>query len=793
MRDGSAPDYFANTNWFDAVFRTGVINRQYLSVSGGGNNNSYRVSFENLQQEGMMKGTSNDRQNFRSNLNIDLNDDIQLGLNVAGSRQSVKEPTNRASEIMRRIDHFARPTVPVRYSNGYFGKWDGAPLQAINILNPLQEIEEQPREEHFYNVNAQLNLSINFLKHFNFRSKASVRFNNNLSSVYTPKRKDHDADGVLRFTEPFNSLTEGSQTGNTYQFDNYVTYENTFGPHHLTAMVGNSLQSTRVDNLSGYIEEFPNDLLFEIDAGALNPNVGGYAEEYSINSVFGRINYDFQDKYLLEFNIRRDGSSRIPSDNRYGVFPSFSAGWKVSEENFLKDNTLISQLKLRGSWGKLGNQEIGYYPYSQTIGLNQNYIFGGSLIAGAALTDLANSDISWETTTITNIGADISFLNNKISITADYFIKNTSDILLRLPINLSLGNLRAPFQNAGEVENKGFELAVQYRDTFGDFTYSIGANLSKVQNEIIDLKKLEIIRGSTILREGEAINSYYGYIADGIYQNQAEIDNGPQRFNGVVEPGDIRYKDISGPDGIPDGKVDDLDRTVIGNSFPDLTYGITGDLSYKNFNLSIFFQGVNGANRFSYQSTNGNITRRYLDRWTPENGSTKFPRLNGISNTIGSTFWLEDASYLRLKNLQLGYNIPSEIFNNVISNFRIYVLGTNLLTFTKLDNWDPENDNNLAYPLDKSYTLGINIKFQNTINMKTRTLFTLMLVLLSMGCSDDFLDLSDPNALNKDLFWKSESDALLGIVGSYDALQSGSLYGGGPWSSGVNALGGYYR
>jgi len=716
MRDGTNPDDFSNTDWADAVFRTGVLHREYLSIAGGGENSTYRISLENLMQEGLVKGTSNDRVNFRSNLESKLSKALTIGLNIDGARQRVEEPPFGAGEIMRRLDHFARPTVPLYYTNGYFGKWDGAPLQSINIINPLQEISYHSRIEDSYRANVQVFASVDFLKNFNFRTRASARFNHYLSSRYTPKFQDHDKDGVLRFTEPFNSLSDASSTGSVYQFDNYATYTKSFGKHNIVGLLGGSIQATKVDNMNAYIEDFPNDFLYELDAGASNPRVGGYAVSHSIRSIFGRINYDYDGKYLFEANLRRDGSSRIPKANRFGVFPSFSAGWQLSNENFLKNADILTNLKLRASWGKLGNQEIGNYPYSQTFSLRQNYLFGGTLVAGAALTDLANSRITWETTTSTDVGLDIGLFENRLTITTDYYVKNTSNILLKLPINLTLGNLSPPYQNAGEVENKGWELGILFRNSRGALNYSLGGNLSIVNNRILDLKGLEIIQSNSILRTGDPIGSYYGYIADGVYQNQAEIDNGPIRFNGVVAPGDIRYLDINGPDGVPDGKVNSLDRTIIGDPFPDLTYSFTGNFSFRGFSLSMFFQGVSGISRFSYESTNGNITRRFLDRWT-EDKPSNFPRMNGISNTIGSTFWLQDASYLRLKNLEFGYDFATKFFANSksVKNLRVYMLGTNLLTFTNLENWDPEkfsgDYNNTSYPQEKSVTIGLNVTF----------------------------------------------------------------------------------
>lgn len=276
-----------------------------------------------------------------------------------------------------------------------------------------------------------------------------------------------------------------------------------------------------------------------------------------------------------------------------GIFPSASAAWRVSEESFIKDNfPTISNLKLRGSWGTLGNQEIDDYAYVQLINTGQNYVFGNGIAGGVAVTNLSNSNIKWETTAMTDFGLDLSLFDGKLEFTADYFYKKTSDILLSLPINATLGNLNAPKQNAGKVVNKGWELTATYHDNIGDFNYTVSGNLSKIKNEILDVKGLEWYSGNAIYRAGIPIGSYYGYIAEGLYRSEKEIEEGPKRFNGVdVAPGDIKYKDISGPNGVPDGQVDSqYDRVVIGSPFPDLTYGFNIFASYKNFDFSLFFR-----------------------------------------------------------------------------------------------------------------------------------------------------------------------------------------------------------
>ena len=507
--------------------------------------------------------------------------------------------------------------------------------------------------------------------------------------------------------------------------DNLLTYNLSASNHNLDLLLGQSAQMYRIDYFEGYVEDFPNNNIRELSGGINNKDVAGNASELALDSYFGRLNYNFDYKYLFEFNYRYDGTSRFHSDQRWGGFPSFSVGWVASNENFLQNLGPISFFKLRGSWGQLGNQNIGnnYYPYAQNISTSQNYLWGDIIAPGVAVTSLANPNLTWETTTITDIGIDFNLLNNKLQVVADWFNKTSTDILIRLPIPATMGNVAAPFQNVGEVKNTGWELDVKYQDQFGEVGVFAGFNLSQVKNEVVDYGGIEFtISNNAITTEGEAIGSYYAYIAEGYYQTQEELDNAPQQFGRPLRLGDVKYKDISGPDGEPDGIISaDYDRTIIGTPFPDMFYSFNMGGSYKGFDIYAFFQGIQGIERYHWINTEatgqGTFTKTALDYWTENNRDAETPRWGNLqNNTEFSSFWLKDASYLRLKNLEIGYSLPANLLNSVkLNKARIYLSGINLLTFTKLKDYDPEklsNDNrNRDYPKAKVYSIGINLTF----------------------------------------------------------------------------------
>lgn len=725
MKDGSNPDKFANTDWTKEVFRNAFMHSHHLSISGGTDKVSYMNSLEYLDQDGIMIGTSNKRLNFRSNIDYTVNDFLKIGFNLAGGRDRVDEPyggTGGGNGIMRKLYWFTRPTVPVKYSNGEWGAVDGnAGAGMVSIHNPVKATTIGDHYEEYYRFDGKAFAEISILKDLKFKTSFGVKYRNDFVSSFIPTNINYDSEGNVVLEELINSASKSSKISYAYVNENLLTYNFSVNKHNFAFLLGHSVNYDRYDKHSGSIESFPNNEIFQLSAGSKNPGVSGSAVETTLQSFFGRINYNWNNRYLLECNIRRDQSSRLPSKNRVGIFPSASAAWRISEEAFMKEKLpFVSNLKLRASWGTLGNQEIDDYAYVQLLSTGQNYVFNNKVSGGVAVTGLSNPDIKWETTQMTDIGLDLSLFNNSLEFAFDYFYKKTTDILLSLPINGTLGNVTAPKQNAGEVENKGWELTAAYYGKVGDFSYSVSGNLSKVKNKILDVRGLEWFSGRSIYREGIPIGSYYGYIADGLYRSQKEIEDGPLRFNGVdVAPGDVKYRDVSGPDGVPDGKIDSqYDRVVIGSPFPKLTYGFNLSVAYKGLDLSMFFQGVTGVNRFySDAPGNGNIVTDWLDRYHPEeNPNGSMPRMKGVQNMETSTFWMKDASYLRLKNIELGYSLPRKICHKLMAqNIRVYFTGLNLLTFTKVKNWDAEkfagDSENFNYPQTKSYSLGLNVTF----------------------------------------------------------------------------------
>ena len=462
-------------------------------------------------------------------------------------------------------------------------------------------------------------------------------------------------------------------------------------------------------------------------ATALN---NGSETQSGLVSYFGRLNYSLFDKYLFEANIRRDASSRFASGNKVSMFPSFSAGWRLSQEEFIKQLGLFSNLKLRASWGESGNQQIGSdFPYAAKISLGtNNYLFNNVISVGATQDAMANPLIQWETTETTNFGLDAGFLKQRLTLTAEYYIRETKDILLGLPIPQVLG-LSAPVQNAGDVKNTGIDILLGWHESAREFTYSIDLNFSTVKNEVTNLAGLaSIIADNSIIQVGSPIGSIYGLEAIGIFQTAEEILAAPTHF-GTVIPGNVRYKDQltvdSDADGIKDaadGKINGDDRVIIGNPFPTMSFGLNLGAGYKGFDLSVSLVGVGkrdlllpGYLGFPFQ---GKIQEWTLTEcWSPTNTGAKYPLIEHIRNNDSqiSSMWVNDASYLRVRNISLGYTLPQAWLKNAASGLRVYFSGQNLFTFDKLhDGIDPLTPNGTdgsLFPISSVYTFGLEVQF----------------------------------------------------------------------------------
>lgn len=717
LKDGSDPDHFANTNWMEEIFRIAPIQKHYISMTGGGKDSHYMASVGYVSQKGIMMGTDTQKANFRLNADTKYIDMLTLGMNLAGSYQNTTEPQGGVWDIFNFAANKTRPSIPTYYSNGKYGAYDGNPSFTSYSVTPLYSVSKTSDADS-YKFDGKLFATLEPIRNLKINSSFAYQLYADLTTSDGHTSKFYSADG--KYTESgIPTLYQTNQRSQQWIQENTISYTNTIADaHDFSVLVGESTQFNGIKYNEATGMYFLSDEVHVMDA-AQTTSAKGNERRATLRSFFGRVNYSYKNRYLIEANIRRDETSRIPAKNRVGYFPSVSAGWNVTEEPFMEDQSLFDLIKVRASWGKLGNQEIGYYPYAATYSIGYaNYVWGTSKEIGAAATSAANDDIKWEVTATANVGLDLGLFDNRFNLSLDVFDKVSSDILLQLPVSALLGVDEAPFVNAAEVSNKGWDLNLGYRDQWGDWGFGATLNLSHIVNNIEDVNGREDwINGWCINRAGSPINAYYGYQTDGLYMSQEEIDAVPVTI-GSPHVGDLKYVDISGPEGVPDGKITDDDRTVIGNPFPKLSYGLNLTATYRNFDFAMFLQGVSGIDRvfLDFPTVEGGVTANKMNRYNAENNpSGTFPAMgNQAYNQMPSSYWVNDASYMRIKNLELGYTIPAKVLNKVkINSMRVYLSAQNLLTATKVKNYDPEkvatDANNATYPNSRTISVGVNI------------------------------------------------------------------------------------
>ncbi len=727
LKDGSDPDRYASTDWLDAVLRNANMHQHHLSVSGGSKDTHYMTSVAYQNQDGIMLQTGVERISFRSNVDTRYKR-FTFGVNVSGTKSNITAPSvgvSGASGVMRFVSWFTRPTVPVRYSNGHYGYVDGSWTDAEMMKNPVELMTLGYRSNEYWRFNGKAFAGIDLYDGLKFQTSFAYTFDLNATKAYNPKSPArYDADGnVKKVAGTTNEASDYWWRQGMWTNENMLTYNKQFGRHTVGALLGHSAIESRYNTSTASKQGFPTENIYELNGGTDKPGASGKSEKYTLQSFFARLTYSFDDRYLLEFNIRRDGSSRMPKAHRYANFPSVSAGWVFSNESFMERAKWLSMGKLRVSWGKLGNQEIGNYAYSATLGASGNYYFDESIKqAGMVQTSIANENIKWETTRSVNTAIDLGFLNNRITTTFEWFDKKTSDILMQLSMpGIFLGSLAAPYQNVGAVRNRGWEWQTNYSDSRRDWSWNIGFNLSHVKNTILEMGGLrERIDGNTINRVGQPIGAFYGYRALGIYRTEEDLNRTNSKGevikqNGVAPKlGDIMYADTD-----DNGNITADDREIIGNPFPSYTYAFNIGFAWKNIDVSTFWQGVAGLYRYNWETSTdirGNLTSRWLDRWSPENVEGSMPALGNTMNDSYSSFWLEKSNYLRLKNLEVGYTFRQPALAKAgISSIRVYFAGTNLWTVTPLKNWDPEKSSgdqrNDVHPNMRTYSFGVNIQF----------------------------------------------------------------------------------
>lgn len=708
------PDQYPNTDWQKEVLKgSGFMHSHNLSINSGGGKFRFLTSIGYLDQKGIIETSGYKRYTLRNNTDINFNEKLSMKVDVQMIQRNTIEPGGGLGEVFLQMNRI--PAVqPGRYTNGLYGEgWNGNNPIAFSTDAGGSQKEEHPNLLGRFVVNYQ---PLNWL---NIELLAQPRYAELYNDNFNKSINTYQADGSLLFTRPEKSELANRSVRSLYgNYYGYLTVEQAFNQHDFRLQVGSSLETFYNRNFRASRDVFVFPDYTVLNAGSQeNMQNSGTASEWALQSFFGRFNYSFDSRYLIEVNARYDGSSRFAKGYKYGFFPSISGGWRISEENFMKGiSNSVNNLKIRASWGRLGNQNIGIYPFASTLSLGATAM-GKQVVPIAALNEMANSQISWETSEMTDIGLDI-ILFNDLTINVDWYNKITYDILLELDIPKTIG-LNAPFQNAGKVRNRGWEVNLNYKGGEGDFKYGVDFNISDVKNTVLDLRGISQ-SGLLVSREGSPINSIYALKADGYFQSQDEIDGHAAQI-GTLAPGDIKYINQN-------PEVDDIinadDEMIIGSTIPRFTYGLNLNVSYKSFTFNAFVQGVGKADGYLYGRaiqpfySGASAYEQHKDYWTPDNRDAAFPRLtwgDSGNNYQHSSFWMKDASYLRLKNIQLGYNLPSGFLSNMkIEQARIYVNGQNLFTVDQFwDGYDVETPvgTGTNYPMVKIYTVGINVRF----------------------------------------------------------------------------------
>lgn len=756
VRDDNLALLEGGSNWWDEITRKGVMQKYSLSVSGGSKNINYYVSGNYMNSQGIVKRSEYDRFNILGKVNAKLSKTVSIGLNISYSRENrdVVEEDGKYGVVKQAL--IFNPLSQTINSYGEY-IWD----------TPVEKIRRAVYENKKDILLAQFNFNWNILPSLTFNSRASINTNNSVNEHFNR----YNLSEMVVNDNKHEIKREQSQ-GTVIGWDNILTFSKTFADvHNFSVMAGQTMEISDYETLNayGYGNGGYGEGYDALDFAQLGKNVWGYGTYWRAFGFVGRLSYDYKSKYLFQSNFRADGSSRF-TKNRWGYFPSVSVGWKISGEDFMKDIDWISLLKIRAGWGQLGNNRVGDFAYATYVKSDGYYVYGAvnpTIKEAMSIKQIGNPDITWERTQSTNIAIDFNLFNNRLSSSIDFFQKKTKDMLIAVPVAYYYGfdqrvsPSAIPMQNAGGVKNTGFEIQLSWKDQIGKFKYEVGGNITHVKNEVTSLgEKGEPIYGGNIdelgytnkTMVGLPIGAFYGWKTAGIIQEGEDISNlATFKTDYAFGPGDMKFVDVNG-----DGVIDDADKTYLGSPHPSFYYGFNLNFEYAGFDLGLFFQGVYGnkiynATRYYLYSTYdrggiSNVAGDYMEnvwRGTPTDPSTDY-RSNWAANPNGnipapntnstirdfnfrnSDFYLEDGSYLRLKNIQLGYNFTPKVCSKIgINSLRLYGSVTNLLTFTKYKGLDPEigkslgqESNNLylgidegRYPQARTYTFGLIMNF----------------------------------------------------------------------------------
>lgn len=713
------------TNWLDELLGSAPMYNIAVSYAGSSEKSNYYVSGNYFDQDGIVLNTGFKRYTLQLNSDHTLSDRVQLGNNLTLSHD-VRTGNNEIYNTMRSL-----PVHAVYNEDGSYSKPEAQSLWYGTMTNPIGLAKENDNITKGYNLIGSLYGEVEIIDGLLFRSNIGLQANFWDSRAWEPKNNWRVP------VYPNSTLSQSANKSITWLWDNTLTYNRVFNnDHSLTAIVGTSAQENKFEFISGYGDDVGSPYTQVLDAST-SSIANGNMSDWSLFSYFGRVNYAYQDKYLLTATVRRDGSSRFGANNKFGTFPSVSAAWRISNESFFTSN-FIDDLKLRAGYGQTGNQEIGNYSFASTLDVGV-YNFGDQFVTTVFPRVMPNAGVQWETVIQSNIGLDASFFNDRISVSIDGFIKETRDMLVLFAVPVSSGYSPddRPYINAGEMENKGIEIAIATENLKDrGLSWSTDFNFTYLKNKLVSLNDTVPQPGGqqglnyfTVLqRAGNPYNSFFGYVTDGIFQSDEEVAAsavqvpGDDVFN-RTSAGDIRFKDLNN-----DGVINDADRKFLGNPYPDFIFAMNNTFGYKGFDLSIFLQGVYGNEIFNFNRVDlesmasvQNQTKAVLNRWQSidQPGDGKTPRAiygDPNANTRPSDRYIEDGSYLRIKNVTLGYTFPQSKLEKVkLSNLRVYTSAQNLFTLTNYSGFDPEvGDNGIdasVYPVTRVFSVGVNLSF----------------------------------------------------------------------------------
>ena len=728
------------TDWQNELFGRGTTNNIDLSVSGGSAKSSFMISGGMYDEKGIITNSYFKRYSMRINSDHKIGNKLKIGQSLQLTRATDNSLNTLSSQdgLIWSAVRFM-PFLPVKNSDGTWSSSQGSPNQYGDINNPIFTANSVDSRNTNTRLLANANAEYEIIKGLKLKANLGLDGNHYQGRSFNIIVSDQTRGNAR------NSLSNNFSESYSLLGEYFLSYSKVLaGLHKIDAVAGYTSQTFDGDYFSAVKRDFPNESMEQryLDAGQNFGSINGNRTYDALQSAFGRFNYDFDKRYLLTATFRADGSSKFAPGNRWGYFPAFSAGWRISNEKFF-DVSFINDLKLTAGWGQLGNQNVSSLQYLALIGNVGQYSFGTNDVIGVAQRRLPNYLISWETAEMANVGLSAEMFNRSLQVNLNYFDKTTNDMLLAPPTIGTVGRLSIPDKNVGTLKNSGFEIDLNYNNKIGQVSYRVGGNAAFIKNKVVKLFDGNYIGSSAYGRmgqeisrtyEGMPIGIFYGWKTNGLYQTAQEISsdvnikNDSRRTDGLIQPGDVRFLDLNG-----DGKITEADRTTIGSPHPKMVYGFNTDFNYKNFDLSLFFLGNAGVEIYNADRMQGidptypfNMYAETLDRWNGPNTSNTIPRMTTKRNNLNhrtSDMFIENGSFLRLKNLSFGYTLDEKAASRIgVDRLRFYVTGQNVLTFTKYSGLDPElgyaNDGNrqinvdyAQYPQSRSWILGLNVTF----------------------------------------------------------------------------------